>query len=94
MRHYTNNAIKAIEETRVLKASDQNKVFFDKAQGKPLSPRDAEAKFGLKPGRGRNIVETDVPNNRIELVWNKIMKTFEYQVTGDVPLVNPTFTRR
>jgi hypothetical protein len=78
----------------VLHARDQGKVFFDTASGKPLSPRDAEARFGLTRGRGRHIVETDVAADRVTRVWNKVFKAYENQVEGDVPLSNPTFIRR
>jgi len=95
LRHYTNTkGIDAIEQERVLRAKDQGKVFFDKASGKPLSPRDAEAEFGLKRGRGSHVVETDVPCERVTRVWNQVMETWEYQVKGDVPLINPEFIRR
>jgi hypothetical protein len=95
LRHYTNTkGLEGIEESSVLRAKDQDKVFFDKASGKPLSPRDAEDTFGLKPGRGRHVVETDVPADRIEKVWNEVMKVWEYQVKGDVELSNPTFIKR
>jgi hypothetical protein len=95
LRHYTNTkGIEGIEGSGTLRARDQGRVFFDTTSGKPLSPRDAEAKFGLKPGRGRHIVETDVAADRVTRVWNKVLKVYEYQIVGDVPLSNPTFIRR
>jgi hypothetical protein len=60
---------------------------------RPLSPRDAEKKYGLKPGRGNNIVETDVPASRVKMVKNPRTKQYELRIEGDVPLSDPTFPR-
>jgi hypothetical protein len=78
----------------VIEPGDQGSVFFDVASGKPLSPRDAEDTFGLDPGRGRNIVETDVPASWVNREWNKGKRVWELRVRGTVPLVNPRFIRR
>lgn len=95
IRHYTSNSgIKGIAESGVIKASDQNKVFADLAKGKPLSPRDAEEKFGIKRGKGQNYVETDVPADKIDRVYNPKTKVWELTVKGDVILENPTFEKR
>jgi hypothetical protein len=95
IRHYTSNkGISGIEEGGTIRASDQNKVFAEAARGRPLSPRDAEAAYGLKQGRGRNFVETDVPIDRVSRVYNPLTKAHELQVVGDVPLQNATFHRR
>lgn len=69
------------------------RVFFDTAKGKPLSPRDAEAKFGLKPGRGAHVIETNVPAANVERTWNSVMQVWEYTVEGEVPLSNPAVRR-
>ena len=95
IRHYTNRrGSRGIENDQIIRASDQNRVFAEPARGKPLSPRDAEAKYGIKPGRGRDIVETDVPANLVQRVKNPITKVDELQIIGDVPLLNSRIIRR
>jgi RHS repeat-associated protein len=95
VRHYTNaKGLKGIQESGVIRARDQNKVFVEPAKGKPLSPRDAEDKYQIKPGHGRNIVETDVPADRVNRVFNPRTKDHELEIPGDVPLKNPTFQKR
>jgi hypothetical protein len=95
IRHYTGSkGLKGIKDSGAIKASSENKVFAELARGKPLSPRDAEATYGLHEGRGRNYVETDVPPDRVKRVYNPYSKSYELQVVGDVPLQNPTFHKR
>jgi hypothetical protein len=94
IRHYTNaKGLREITGSNVIKASDQNKVFAERASGKPLSPRDAEDKYGLKRGRGRHVIETDVPRERVNRVKNPRTKVYELQIDGDVPLDNASIVR-
>jgi RHS repeat-associated protein len=95
IRHYTSNkGLNGIRDSGVIRASDQNKVFAEAARGKPLSPRDAEQAYGLKQGRGRNYIETDVSADRVQRVYNPLTRSYELQVVGDVHLQNATFHRR
>lgn len=95
IRHYTSNkGVAGIEESGVLKASDQNTVFAELARGKPLAARDAEAAYGLKQGRGRNYVETNAPANQVNRVYNPLTRSYELQIKGDLPLDMATFHRR
>jgi len=95
MRHYTSRSgSNGIEEDELIKASDQNKVFFEKAKGKPLSRADAEEKYLLKPGKGRDVVETDVPVSRLNKETNPLTGKTEYTVKGDVPLSNADIKKR
>ena len=95
IRHYTNRrGSRGIEEDGVIRAGDQNRVFAEPARGRPLSPRDAEERYGIGRGRGRDIVETDVPTSRIDRVRNPVTGVDELQIRGDVPLNNSTITRR
>ena len=75
-------------------ASDQNTVFADSARGNALSPRDAEQRFGLGRGRGRDVIETDVPASRVQSAINPRTGRPELRIRGDVPLQNATITRR
>jgi len=96
IRHYTNTkGLEGIEKEGVIKASDKNRVFAESANKRPLPPRDAERKYGIKRGRGQNYVETSVPGNRVKRVKNPVTKSKELQIEGDVYLsVDATFHRR
>lgn len=78
----------------VIRPGDQNRVFAESARGRPLSPRDAEAIYGLKPGRGRNYIETGVAASRVRRVRNPLTKSLELQIEGPIQLINPSFVRR
>ncbi|MDM8525553.1 hypothetical protein QUF80_19460 [Desulfococcaceae bacterium HSG8] len=56
------------------------------AKRKPLSPREAEEKYGLKPGHGRNYLETLVKEESAEEVYNCYTKNYELQIRGDAEL--------
>jgi hypothetical protein len=95
IRHYTNRSgINGIEDSGVIRASDQNRVFGEPARGKPLSPAEAKDKYGLAPGHGRDYVETDVLASRVQRVWNAKTRAFELVIKGDVQLLNAVFIRR
>ncbi len=95
MRHYTNRVgSRGIEKDGVIRASDQNKVFMEPAKGKPLSAADAETKYLLKQGRGRDFVEFDVPKDLVTRRWNPTAQAWEWVVDGDLALLNPRIIRR
>ena len=95
IRHYTNKqGIDGIEGSGVIHASDQNRVFAESARRRALSARNAEDKYGLKRGRGRNFVETDVASDRVKRRANPLTGADELTVEGDVVLSNPTIVRR
>jgi RHS repeat-associated protein len=96
IRHYTNTkGLEGIEKEGVIKASDKNRVFAESANKRPLPPRDAEKKYGIKRGRGQNYVETSVPENRVKRVKNPRTKSEELQIEGDLHLSDDaTFHRR
>ena len=77
VRHYTRLSSKEsiIVENRVL-ARDQNKVFVELANRKPLNPREAEAKYLIKRGKGNAYIEFDA---RVEAVQTN-------RLTGDIEL--------
>ncbi|MBY7860435.1 hypothetical protein KW419_19590 [Vibrio fluvialis] len=71
VRHYTNRkGSKAIEQDGVIKAQDNNCVYVEPANKKALSQVAAEDKYQIKRGKGRDYVETDVPDSQLE--WVKI----------------------
>ncbi|MGW0883348.1 HYD1 signature containing ADP-ribosyltransferase family protein [Streptomyces sp. NPDC002671] len=89
MRHYTNARGKAgIVQSKVIRASDQNKVFLVPAKGKPMSPRDAEATLGIGRGRGNHVLEFDVPAGRVRSRYNSTMGITEWVADGDLPVEN------
>jgi hypothetical protein len=55
---------------------------------------NAETTYGLKQGRGRNFVESDVPKSQVSQRYNPKTGANELVIKGDVPLKNPTFTER
>jgi RHS repeat-associated protein len=95
-RHYTSVArVGDIAAENKIKAKDQNKVFAELASKKPLSAREAEAKYGIQRGRGNAYVEFDAKPGEFEPRWNSIMSVEEWTHTGDVNLQdrNPAFLR-
>lgn len=93
VRHYTRkSSLKPIEESGVLRASDQNSVFTVKAKGR-ISPRDVEEKYGIKPGKGGAYVEFDAMPSEFKIVKNKDTGATEWVFEGDVDLTdrNPKF---
>ena len=96
VRHYTNRkGSEAIERERTIRARDSDCVFCEPARRRPLSPRDAEDRYGLQRGRGRDYVETDVAASRVERVRNPQTRVNELRIRGDVRLSkNATIVRR
>ena len=78
----------------VLKVCLTAKVFFESARKRPLSPHDAQDTYGIKPGRGRNYIETDVYQYQVEKVFNPQFQVEEFTIKGNVDLDNPTFMKR
>ncbi|MFP1787785.1 RHS repeat-associated core domain-containing protein, partial [Lonsdalea quercina] len=95
VRHYTNRkGSNAIEESGVIKAHDNNRVYVEPAKNKPLSSLEAEKKYQIGRGRGRDYIETDVPTDSLEWVRNPRYHTDELTIKGDVKLDNPKIFRR
>ena len=66
VRHYTNRkGSNSIKESGVIKAQDNGRVYVEPANKKPLSQVQVEAKYQIKPGRGRDYIETDVPSSQL-----------------------------
>ena len=92
VRHYTNNkGLKGIQTDGKIIAQDNGRVYMEPASKKALSPKVAEAKYQLKPGRAKNYVEFDVPNSRLEWVTNPRYHTKELTVKGDINVINPKY---
>jgi len=95
VRHYTNRkGSKGIEQSGSIRAQDNNRVYLEPANKKALNQVAAEKKYQIKQGRGKDYVETDVPNSQLEWVNNPRYGTPELTVKGDLPLSNPSFKRR
>lgn len=97
LRHYTNNSgFNGIKDTNSIRASDQNKVFNELANKKPLSRIDAESKYGLKEGRGRNLVEYNASIKEVLVEKNPFTKATEHNIRGSVDLTQrqPKFIKR
>jgi hypothetical protein len=94
VRHFTDNkGIKGIREESVIRASDQNSVFTERARGKPGSARDVEARLGIKQNKGNNFVEFDALPSEFEIIKNPSTGATERVFKGNVSLEgrNATF---
>jgi HYD1 signature containing ADP-ribosyltransferase len=89
MRHYTRKSSKdkILIDNRI-EAQDQNKVFVEHATADPYSPRDAEARYRLKRGKGNAYVEFDANEDEIEEQKNSLTGKIEYFLRGDVDLTD------
>jgi hypothetical protein len=95
VRHYTNSkGLEGIKESGTILAHDNGRVYVEPANKKPLSPIEAQDKYSIDKGRGKNYVETDVLKSELEWVKNPRYHTKELTIKGDVILKNPVFTRR
>jgi hypothetical protein len=55
---------------------------------------EAQDKYQIDKNKGRDYVEMDVPESRLELVKNPRYNSIELTVRGSLTLINPKFTRR
>ncbi|SFB38152.1 HYD1 signature containing ADP-ribosyltransferase family protein [Clostridium frigidicarnis] len=96
VRHYTNRkGINGIEQDGKIIARDNNRVYVEPANKKPLSQIEAETKYQIKKGKGRDYMEFDVPNSKLEWLKNPRYGTEELTIKGGVEeLINPLFKRR
>jgi hypothetical protein len=95
VRHYTNRkGSTGIEQQGVIQAQDNNRVYVEPTNRKPLSAFEAEDKYQIGRGRGRDYVETDVPESKLEWVKNPRYGTMELTIKGNLKLEKPTFKRR
>lgn len=89
VRHYTRKSSKdKIIEEGTIRAKDQNKVFVEHADGDPYSPRDAEARYLLKRGRGNAYIEFHAEDAEIEEQMNPLTGRREFFLRGDVNLTD------
>ena len=87
LRHYTSNkGLEGIKSDMEIVARDQNKVFADKAKGKPLSAADASDKFGISKSSARNYVEFFVEKDRVNVEKNPITGALERTIKGNIKL--------
>ena len=92
VRHYTNSkGLKGIKESGVIIAKDNNRVYLELANKKPLSIQQAEEKYQIKKGKGRNYVEFDVNSSLLEWIENPRFHTKELTVKGNVTIKNGKF---
>ena len=95
VRHYTNSkGLKGIQDSGVIYAQDNNRVYMELANKKPLSSIDAESIYQLKPGKGKNYVEFDVDTDLLEWIENPRYHKMELTVKGDVKIRNAKFFKR
>lgn len=71
---------------RRLIARDQHKVFVERADRQRLSPRQAEATYLLKRGKGNAYIEFDAWPEEIHEQTNSLTGRIELFLRGDVDL--------
>jgi len=87
LRHYTRPSSKdKILAAIRLVAQDQNKVFVERADRKPLGPREVEETYLLKRGKGNAYVEFDAEEEEVHQQTNRLTGEVESYLTGDVDL--------
>lgn len=87
MRHYTRVSSKdRILTEGCLIARDQKKIFLERADRKPLSPREAKAKYLLKRGKGNTYVELDALPDEVHEQTNPLTGETELFLWGNVDL--------
>ena len=87
LRHYTRSTTlpRILTDGRLI-AGDQNKVFVERADRGPLSPREAEARSFLKRGKGNACLEFDARADEIHQQTNRLTGKPELFLRGDVIL--------
>src|SRR5436190_14017987 len=87
VRHYTRRSSKdrILEALRII-PRDQNKVFVEKANRDALSPKDAEATYLLKRGKGNAYVEFDAQPAELTCQTNRLTGKKEWFLRGEVDL--------
>ncbi|MFJ5300122.1 RHS repeat-associated core domain-containing protein [Pseudomonas sp. NPDC088368] len=95
VRHYTSRkGLNGIKESGYIKANDNNNVYLEPASKKPLSETAAWEKYQLAKNKGRDYVETDVPEELLKWINNPRYHRLELTVKGDLQLSNPDFFKR
>lgn len=91
LRHYTSNkGLDGIKKDLEIKAYDQNRVFAEKARGKPLSAADVSEKYLIDKSSARNYVEFQVPANKVKNVTNSRTGNIEQVIEGSIKLNKAT----
>ena len=89
VRHFTSvGNLARIQESSVLLASDQDRVFAVSARGTPPSPRDVEKTLGISRGRGNAFVEFDAMREEFEIRLNALTGAREFVFQGNIDLTN------
>lgn len=95
MRHYTSReGLKGIRKDGYIKANDNNNVYLELARKKPLSQTAVRDKYHIADNKGRDYVETDVPEELLKWVKNPRYHRLELTVKGNVKLSDPSFIER
>lgn len=89
VRHYTRvSSMRRILAENMVRARDQNKVFLELANSRPLAPRDVEERYDIDRGKGNAFVEFDADPHELEVKYNERIRLHEYFIVGDVDLAD------
>jgi hypothetical protein len=95
VRYYPNNkGTDGIERCGTIRAGDQGEVFAESTKNKPKLQVQVEQAHQLKPGHGRNYVETYVAASRVSANQNARTGQTELKIKGDVKRDNEEIVRR
>lgn len=86
--------MKGIKESGTIIAQDNNRVYLEMANKKPLSSREAEEFYQIVRGKGKNYIEFDVDSSLLEWIENPRYHRMELTVKGSVEIKNAKFFKR
>ena len=71
VRHYTRvSAMRKILAESIVRARNQNKVFVERADARPQSPKDVEEHYQIDEGKGNAYIEFDASADELTLQYN------------------------
>ncbi|MCG8710985.1 hypothetical protein JHU04_004313 [Brenneria sp. 4F2] len=73
----------------VINAQDNNRVYIEPDKNKPSTPKNVEYKYQIKPKKGRDHIEKDVPN-----YLSPRYHRGELTIKGDIELNNHQVFKR
>jgi hypothetical protein len=84
-----------IEREAVIRTGARGAVFCESTRRRARAREEAERRFKLRPGRGRDYVEVEVPHDWVVTGVNPLTGREEWIIFRDIPLdVDATIVRR
>src|SRR5690242_7753479 len=87
VRHYTRvSSMRKILAENIIRARDQNRVFVERADVRPQSPKDVEEHYLIDEGKGNAYVEFDASTDELTVRYNSKTRNTEMFLIGNVNL--------